>query len=296
MASNDLLTLTRGNITIDLYSWLHGSLGQGHEAIMGIEGFGLPPQTNRWFEGAGDGATYRGSRVLPRVMMIPISTQGPNRNQLDLLLSKLARVLAPQGSTQARLNYKDAQGQTWFLRVVREQGGDYVRAKGQFRKDKYLRTTLGLKAGDPFWTREEANEINIRQDDSGRGLLPYLAKLEVSSGQVFGSIIPPNSGDAPAWPVWTIGGPMTEFTLTSTQGEVLQWSGTMAGTDRRIIDAKAGTIVDQDGINRYNELGSAPSFWTIPSEESAAITIETVGAEAASFVSAKWQPRKWSLV
>lgn len=294
MGANDLLTLTRGTLTIDLYSWIHGNFQSGHEALKGITGFGLPPQTNRWFEGAGNGATYRGSRVLPRPIFIPILTKATNRANLDALLSQVAQALRPNGTDMARLNYKDGNGQTWFVNVVREEGGDYVRDK-TFNRQKYLHTTLTLKAGDPFWTREATNHFSLQQDDSGRGLLPYLANLEVSSGQVFGNLTPENSGDAPAWPVWTIEGPLTGLTLTGANGEVISWSGTMIAGEKRIIDARKGTIVDENGVNKYSELGTAPQFWSIPSVSSP-IQIETTGAGTATIVTAEWQPRKWSIV
>jgi len=291
----DTLTLSRGTLSVDLYPWLHGSYEEGTQALAGITGFGLPPLSNRWFEGAGAGATYRGARVMPRVIMLPLVSMGPSREALDGLLSMIARILAPVGSEQARLTYRHANGTNWYLDVVREDGGDYVREAKGFNRDRMFKTTLGLKAGDPFWTRAEPLEFTIRQDDSGRGLMPYLAELEVSSGSVYGDMTIENEGDAPAWPVWTIGGPMTGFTLTGASGEVIAWNGTMVAGERRIIEAKRALIYDENGVNRYNELDSAPNFWAIPAEPYG-VKIETEGADAASYVSAQWQPRKWSIV
>lgn len=295
MGTNDLLTLNRDDLVIDLYSWINGAMEHGHEALKGITGFGLPPVTNRFFEGAGDGAVFRGSKILPRVLMIPLISQSSSRAGLDGLLSQLARVFTPNGSTQARLRYMASDGLVWYLDVVREDGGDYIREPKEFQRNRFYKTTLGLKAGDPYWTREMPDGFTLKQDSSGRGLMPYLAKLEVSSGKVFGRVTPENVGDAPTWPIWTVGGPLSSLTLTGPYGEVLAWTGSISSSQRRIIDTKNGTIVDENGVNKYNELGTAPQFWPIPADE-LAIQIDTTGTSTATFITAQWQPRKWSMI
>ena len=295
MANNQIMTLGRGTNIVDLYSWSHGSFNHGYEALEGTEGFGLPPVLNRYFEGAGDGAIYRGSRVLPRVLLVPLVAHESNRAGLDLLLSRLAVILAPDRSTPSTLRYTGPDTHVWYLEVVREDGGDYIRKTLESDRKTYFKTHLGLKAGDPYWTREDAESFTLQQDASGRGLLPYLAKLEVSSGKVFGTLTPENTGDAPAWPMWTIGGPITSLTLTGPKGEVLSWSGSITVGQKLIIDTKRGTIVDQAGVNRYNELGPAPQFWSIPADE-APISISTGGTTGTTYITAEWKPRKWSMI
>ena len=50
--------------------------GRGIQALSGATGFGLPPVSIRWLEGAGDGALYRGRRVLPRDIDLPLLVVG----------------------------------------------------------------------------------------------------------------------------------------------------------------------------------------------------------------------------
>lgn len=291
--SNPLLTLSRGTKVIDLYSWV-SLIHTGWEALSGIEGFGMPDQSNNWSESIGDGAVYRGSRVLPREVTIPLVAEHNNRAGLDKLLSDLAVVLSPKRTGTPRLKYRAPDGDIWYLDVIRESGGDYVRVKGSNQRT-YLKSSIVLKAGRPFWIRESPETLTLRQDDSGEGLMPNLAELQLSASQVFGSITPENVGDVEAWPQWTLAGPLTSATLTGPQGQVLQWTGTMIAGESRHIDAQRGTIVDENGDNKFDELGVAPQFWAIPDDEQA-ITINTEGADGNTYITASWQPRKWSMV
>src|SRR4051794_23078584 len=68
--------------------------GTGMEVKAGVTGLGLPPVTLQFDEGAGDGATFRGRRVLQRSIDLSFQIYGPTRASVKADLDRLATVLA----------------------------------------------------------------------------------------------------------------------------------------------------------------------------------------------------------
>lgn len=298
MAGQHQLTLSKGGISIDLYSWLNTKkIGKkGIEALSGIVGFGFPEQSNRWFEGAGDGATWRGSRQGRRSIDLPIIVEGENRNEVLQGLSDLARVLDPK-SGPARLYFALPDGELWFVDVVREGGGDWARNTKDSDNRTFARFILTLVAGDPYWTRELAEDFAVRQDDSGRGLLPGLAKLELSDAGAFGINEVENIGDAEAWPITYAKGPFTRLTMTGPNGEVLDWWGNADANTRLTFNAKDGTVYDQDGENRYDGFAEdpVPLFWSVAPGTSF-VTVQAYDVDNTTEIVTTWQPRRWMVM
>jgi hypothetical protein len=298
MAGQHQLTLSKGGISIDLYSWLNTKrLGKkGTQALSGIVGFGFPDQSNRWFEGAGDGASWRGARQGRRSIDLPIMVEGDNRNEVMQGLSDLARVLDPK-TGPARLHFALPDGELWFVDVVRDGGGDWSRNTKDSDNRTFVKFILTLVAGDPYWTRERAENFFVRQDDSGRGLMPRPARLELSDAGAFGINEVTNIGDAEAFPLIYANGAFTRIVMTGPNGEVLDWSGNVNAQERLTFDAKTGTVKDQDGDNRYDGFSSDPPplFWSIAPGTSE-VTIQAFDTDNSTEIVATWQPRRWMVM
>jgi hypothetical protein len=275
------LTLSAAGVVVDLGDHLdrHPS---GGAAVLddGIEGLGLPPVAPRFFDGAGDGSTYRGARVQPRDVTLPVLITAADRAALRERVSALATVLSP-AHAPATLTYTEPDGTEWTTEVVRTGSGEPV-TDGE---TSYA-ISVQLRAPDPYWTRERAAAQTIESAGAGRGLLRpggSLTELRLASGQVMGSAVIENPGDAPAYPTVTLNGPATSFVFTSPSGEALTWSGDLAEGERRIFDHRAGTVVDAEGANRYAELGAAPRFWAVPPGVQSA-TVDVQGSSVGSVV------------
>jgi hypothetical protein len=256
------LSLSAGGVVVDLGDHLdrHPS---GGAAVLddGLDGLGLPPVSPRFFDGAGDGSTYRGTRVQPRDVTLPVLLTAPDRRALRERVSALATVLSP-AHAPAVLTYTEPDGTEWTTAVVRTASGSPV-TDGE----THYALEITLRAPDPYWIREQAASKTIESGGAGRGLLRpggSLSALRLASGQVIGEAVIENPGDAPAYPVVTLTGPATSYELTSPSGERISWSGSLAEGERRVFDHHAGTLVDGDGVNRYAELGASPRFWAIP--------------------------------
>lgn len=125
------------------------------------------------------------------------------------------------------------------------------------------RWVLSFQCPFPYWESGIAEEFTVTTGNTGRGLLPQLTKLKLTSSQVFGVITVNNAGDVPAYPVWYLRGPLSEITITNgTQSfsliEAIDEGETI------IINAETGEVTDDGGANRYSILSPAPKLFRIP--------------------------------
>lgn len=250
---------------------------RGVQALAGLTGLGLPSLSTQWMEGAGDGASFRGQRVLPRDIDLPLYLQADDRNGLKVLLSRVARILG--GECELRIVEDD--GEYWYVNVRRVGGGNYVYGTDTIGENDFM-TVVTLRAGDPFWVSSKLNSPIIKTASSGRGLLQGVASLtslKLKSAQTLGAVILENLGDAAAWPRWEITGPGSDFMATSPSGEVLHWAGTLADGRVLYIDTKTGRVWDDLGANRFADMAPAPRMWKVPPGVSTA-TVALSGASA----------------
>lgn len=221
--------------SLDLGALLDGT--EGVQAVAGLTGAGLPPVSVQWSEGAGDGATYRGTRVLPRDVDIPIFVAGNDRDGLRAVVKQLAMILA----SEATLRFTDTGGDEWTLDVVRVGGGDFIYGVDT-TGELDLEMVITLRAGQPFWTSAVADEYVVRfPTDDPINFVPY------------------NDGSVDTPPTWEIRGPGKNLVIAGNGG-VLAWNGTLANGETLFIDSMKGTVVDQSGSNRYANLAPSPRF------------------------------------
>lgn len=267
------MTLSGAGLEVDLIS------ASGVRGQRGLTGTGLPPVRVQWLDGAGDGSSYRGARILPRELLVPVTISAAGEDALLDVLSDLARILAPDNAparltiTRTVAGDPDPVAESWWVDVVRTDEVDWP--WGEYAAAK-IRTRLRMTAPDPYFTRDTA----VTVDPISLG-----ADVELT-----------NPGDAPAWPVWTIDGPCTGFTLISPTGRTIVWTGTLTTGQTITVDARAGTVVDHTGANRYAGLAAAPRFWAIPPGFTDDSTVTMAGTGAGSQVAVTFYPRRWAVI
>lgn len=281
------LRLESSNDVLDLDSIY--TTGVGYQALVGASGLGLPPVTNQWAEGAGDGATYRGRRVRSREIDLPLDILGRDREHLKSLLSRLSIAL----SGPCRLVVVEADGLEWSTNVVRSGGGGFqygIDTTGE----RDLQLVITLTAGDPYFTSSLISQ-KVVAATGGSAFLTNMVQVSLINGQVIGTIDIENPGDATAYPVWTVHGPGANFQAVSPKGEVLNWTGTLSAGQTLTLDTRNGTVRDGTGVNRYAELAAAPRFWSVPPGLTSS-AVSLTGTDANSKVVCHWQARKWMVV
>lgn len=277
---------------------LNGS--NGIAAKSRLRGTGLPPVSTEWFEGAGDGASFRGGRTLARVMDVDLKVYGIDRNAVRERLSLLGRIFSLRNAP-VRLTV-ELDGDEWFVDVVRTGGGDWAWDSDTDGRT-FVKTIITVQAGDPYWTRVDEEQRLLVPGGLGVGMLGpgvSLVTLSLSSSSGFGSVDFENAGDVPAYGVWTIRAPFTQIELVSQAGETLLWgtggdgvAGASKATGFVQIDMELGTAVDELGANMYGGFGPVPRFWEIPEGLSTA-TVNVVGASGGSTqIEVIWRAKRW---
>lgn len=256
----------------------------------GARGFGIPPTQNEVVEGAGDGAIPRFARRGERDIDIPVTIAGENRTEVHAAQRRLAAALRWKGppAPLPRLQYTLESGAVYELGVYYVTGAETQ--IGERGGDSFCMWLLTLRAPDPYWVALNERSFTVRAGAGGRGLLPQLSKLRVSSSQVLGSITVNNPGDEESPVRWVVTGPGGPFQATlSGVGFVLDCD--LDEGEQRIIDEKADPMVsDGDGENKYTELGTAPKLFSIPPGLST-VDVLLTSATSDSLVVGLYRPR-----
>jgi phage-related protein len=251
----------------------------------GVSGFGIPSTSVRIEPSAGNGGVWRSSKRGVRDIDLPIMVLGTDRADVETKLRRLARLLQDSnGPTRVQANYSD--GTSVYLDAHYTAG-----AETQFGTDAgntYCRWAITLQAPQPFWQRTTSESFNVVAV-TGRGLLPQLSKLKVSSSQALGSITANNVGDVDTYPTWVIRGPIEGLTVTSGSSS-FSYVAAIADGVTITIDTEAGTVVDDAGTNMYGSLGTAPKLFALP-PGTTAMEVAGTGATTATKVTCYYSPR-----
>ncbi|MEV4642776.1 phage tail family protein [Actinoplanes sp. NPDC049548] len=280
------LLLVNSTDTINLNDVLN--FGTGAQAVSGATGLGFPEVAAQWIEGAGDGAIYRGSRLRSRNIDLPLHLVAADRPRLKELVARLELMLT---AGECTLRWVEDDGTYWSTPVAWQGGGGWTYGVDTIG-ERDLSTVVTLRAGSPYWTYSVSSSERIQNTGSGRGLLNgSLSRLRISASQAIGSIRLVNLGTAPAYPVWTVVGPGTNFIARSPTGQTLRWTGTIAAGGSITLDCRKGTAIDVAGTNVYGQLATAPKFWAIPPGTSV-VTASLESTTTASSITCSWQPRR----
>lgn len=259
------LTLEGSGVTLNLDALLTGQ--DGAQAVAGITGFGLPPVSVLWSEGVGDGARYRGRRVLPRDIDLPLTFTSASRAALKAFIRDLSIVLS--GEAILRVTEGSASRS---VKVVRTGGGDVVQGEDSDGRT-WLKTVVTLRAGSPFWESSETVQADFSFDST---------------------VSTTNPGTADAAPVWTITGPALGFTLRRGD-DAIRFLEFIGKGKKVVVDTRDYTVRDETGTSRYTGLGEAPRFfhlppgetsWTVEADQSSPAYLAKVGSPRRNFIAA----------
>lgn len=225
----------------------------------GVQGFGIPATSVRIDDSAGDGGVWRHTKRGVRDLDLPIAILGVNRDDVEDKLRRLSRLLqTTNGPTKIVANYSD--GTSLFLEAHYVGG-----AETQFGTNgtlTYCRWLLQMQAPQPYWQTLTESSFRINNGSTGRGLLPQLTKLKVSSSETLGVVTVNNVGDVPVQPRWVIRGPVTNLVISNGSQSFTFPAPILAGRTY-YVDTAAKTVVNESGENVYSLLGFAPKFFAL---------------------------------
>jgi hypothetical protein len=229
----------------------------------GMAGFGIPATEVRIAESANDGGIWRFTKRGIRDVDLPITILGANRAEVQQKLRRLARATQDKkGPTQLRALYTNGDS----LRLQLHYTGGAESQWGEDQGFTWCRWVMSFQAPMPFWESNDTQSFTLTSGATGRGLLPQLSKLKVSSSTALGTVVVQSSADVDVFPIWTITGPITQFEATDgilTFG----FNDEVQAGETITIDTEAGTVKDQDGNNRYSLLNPAPKLFAFPPGE-----------------------------
>jgi hypothetical protein len=223
-------------------------------------GFNMAPAQVRIQESAGDGGVFRHSKKGVRELDLPITTLGATRDEVQAKLRRLSRLLQDVlGATTLEASYSDGEKLQMQVYYTGGAEGQWGGEAGQI----WNRWVLSLQAPVPFWEKAQEVSFILGEEPTGRGLLPELTKLKVSSGQIFGEVTVNNVGDVPSFPKWRILGPITNL-VVSNGLQSFAIPSVINGSTVITIETGTGRVYDEAGTNLYNLLGPAPKLFQLP--------------------------------
>lgn len=252
----------------------------------GVTGFGIPATSVRIDESANAGGVWRFSKRGVRDIDLPIVIMGTTRADVETKLRRMARLLQDgKGATKIVANYSDNTSVYLNAHYV---GG----AETQFGSDAtsfFCRWVVQMQAPQPFWESEQTESFSITTGNTGRGMLPELTKLKLTSSQTLGVVEVDNVGDVTIQPIWTIRGPVNELVISNgTQSFGISTPIALGSTIT--IDTGKGTVVDDAGTNLYSLLNPAPKLFGLP-PGTTGVSVNGVDATPATQITCFYSPR-----
>lgn len=240
----------------------------GLRAAPGRRGFHAPSYAHWRDESpAVDGAFYRGSRVPPRDLFLPVHLINGDPVRLLATRRGFVAALSPErGECVLTVAYPD--GSSRHIRGRYLEGMEGAEDNGGWGIPL---VSYGLRfiADDPYFY---GDDIPLDwQGTQSRTELPIPGAdtffEAVSGAQVLGVTRVDNTGDVDAWPFWTFHGPFTAITLANdSSGRSLTLTHTAAGTANAVtIQTRPGqtAILDEAGANLWNGLSAGYSLWPL---------------------------------
>lgn len=254
--------------------------------LTGLTGFGIPTTTVRIDDSAADGGNWRHTKKGIRELDLPIAVFGTDPGDVQTKLRRISRLLQTvDGPTRITANYSN--GDSVFLEAHYVGG-----AETQFGSDAngfFCRWVLQMQAPQPYWQTTEENSISVSSGSVGRGLLPQLTKMKLSSSQTLGTISIDNDGDVTVFPIWFVRGPVEDLTI-SNGVQSFGFADPIVAGSTVLVNTNTGEVVDGDGNSVYSSLSSAPKFFgLVPGTSS--IQVTGSNANANTQITCYYSPR-----
>jgi len=249
-------------------------------------GLGIPPTSVRIDESSRAGGVWRNTRRAVRNVDLPVTVVGSSAADVETKLRRLSRLTQDTLGPTVLTAIRDSGDLTMELHYT---GGAELEYGGDAGGDQWARLVLSFQAPQPFWESADEESFSITSGSTGRGLLPQLSKLRVSSSKSLGIIDVDNTSDVAVFPVYEVAGPITDL-IVSNGTESWGFNVTIAEGDAVEVDTEAGTVTGIDGVNLYSILNPAPKLFSFPPGQTT-ITVEGIDTNLNTRVTCRYALR-----
>ena len=225
-----------------------------------LVGFGIPPTAVRIDESARFGGIHRYTRRGVRNVDMPVTVLGDTAVDVETNLRRLAKLTQDTAGPTKLTALRDAGNVFLDLHYV---GGAELEYGGDTGGKTWAKLLLSFQAPNPYWQSADTESFSVTTGNTGRGLLPQLTKLRVSSSQALGLINVNNTSDVPVYPSFEIVGPVDGLEV-SLNGEGWSFTEDVVTGDIFTVDHEAATVTGIGEVNRYDILATAPKFFAFP--------------------------------
>ena len=236
-----------------------------------LVGFGIPPTSVRIDDSARYGGIYRYSRRGVRNVDMPVTVLGSSATDVEDKLRRLAKLTQDTAGPTILTALRDAGNVFLELHYV---GGAELEYGGDTGGKTWAKLLLSFQAPNPYWQSADTESFSVTTGNTGRGLLPQLTKLRVSSSQALGLINVNNTSDVPVYPRFEIVGPVNGLEVT-LNGQGWTFTENVVTGDIFTVDHEAATVEGIGGVNRYDILDTAPKFFAFPPGTSSVLVTGT---------------------
>ena len=223
-------------------------------------GFGIPPTLVRIDESARDGGIHRYTRRGVRNIDMPVTVVGTSDSDVETKLRRLARLTQDTSGPSVLTAIRDAGNLTMPVHYV---GGAELEYGGDAGGNTWARLVLSFQAPNPYWESATQQSFSVTTGNTGRGLLPQLTKLRVSSAQALGIINVNNTSDVPVFPSFEVVGPVNDLQVT-LDGQGWTFTDNVVTGDIYAVNHEDSTVTGIGGVNRYDILDTSPKFFAFP--------------------------------
>lgn len=232
-----------------------------------------------------------------RAITVGLFASQPDQAAFLALQDRLARALWTVRAGQpapGTLSLQRPDGTVRQLDVYVTAGAD--QADDDATKSGLTWTTfaLTLTALDPYW--RDSDPTTLTYAESTAAGIPPMPPIDLAPATVLGATAVDNSGDADAWPVWTITGPGTPVISNLTTGRVWSLKQALISTDVWTVNTAPdgqASVTDQDGNSQWAALAqSAPrDLWPLVPGTNR-LDLALAGAEVGSKIQLSYT-RRW---
>ncbi len=240
----------------------------------GMRGHGIPATQVRIDESAGPGGIWRFSKRGIREVDMAVTVLGTDRADVETKLRRLSRLVQDtSGPTILKAEYSDSTSLTLGVHYTTGAESTWGADEGLI----WCKWVLSFKAPQPYWESTTIQSASVTTGNTGRGLLPELTKLKITSSQAIGVISVNNTGDVPVYPTYAVRGPVTDLFI-SNGSQSFSFNTPVLPGETITVNTATGTVTDDTGANRYSILNAAPKlFPLLPGTSS--ITVNGVEAD-----------------